>query len=52
MRKPGYETAGQYQRPVVASEAEQENEPTSDAEPTKPKKKRTKKAVSDESVPY
>lgn len=62
MRKPGYETAGQYQGPAsdkpqvvaeteLAKQAEHqvENEPSSDSSEGKPKKKRNKKTVSDES---
>jgi len=55
MRKPGYETAGQYLRPVVAdaeTETVKENEKLSeDASEAKPKKKRSKKS-DDKSVQY
>jgi hypothetical protein len=56
MRKPGYETAGQYLRPQVTeteSETVQQDEnPSSDVPKEKPKKKHAKKSSSDESVPY
>ena len=56
MRKPGYETAGQYLRPPVAdteTEKVKEDEKLSDdVSEAKPKKKRAKKSADDKSILY